>query len=382
MTARVMLACFEAPGWGGASTVAHDMVRQLQRDGAAVSLVTAIEEADEPYYRFTFGERFGNPYELNDALTCLLSEPLHGAQTELTRAIDRLAPDAIVAIGSVIPPLLARAAPNRPRVLLTAGCQQAKLLIADGEAEDLVDLEGQLRHHRGWPRRLSRDEEDAVESADLIVPHNDCVAFLLRHFYPVHDGKIYPTPIPLAPWIHDAARRHDRLARPFAERDIDVLFVASAWDRPEKNYATVAGLAAALRESAVHVVGETERDCPHAVHHGLVADRIEVFDLMGRAKTVACPSVFDAAPGILFEAAALGCNLVASPNCGNADICHEDLLAPRATVEAMLPPLRRSLARKYTDRLQLPSTRDTAARLMRIASGLARLPRGTAPDIF
>ena len=32
----------------------------------------------------------------------------------------------------------------------------------------------------------------------------------------------------------------------------------------------------------------------------------------------------DAAPGILFEGAVMGCNLVASKNCGNWEVCHPD----------------------------------------------------------
>ena len=38
---------------------------------------------------------------------------------------------------------------------------------------------------------------------------------------------------------------------------------------------------------------------------------------------MAVPSGLDAAPGLLFEAAAMGCNVVASRNCGNFEVCPE-----------------------------------------------------------
>src|SRR5206468_1730768 len=86
-----------------------------------------------------------------------------------------------------------------------------------------------------------------------------------------------------------------------------------------------------------------------AVHHGFIADRAILFELMGRARTVVSASAIDAAPGVLFEASALGCNVVASPNCGNAHLCHPDLLVERADAPSFIRAIRASLQRKYPD---------------------------------
>ena len=104
-----------------------------------------------------------------------------------------------------------------------------------------------------------------------------------------------------------------------------------------------------------------------------------MFDLMGRTKTVVSPSTFDVAPGILYEASALGCNVVASPNCGNAAICHEALIAADATVNALTSVIRRSLTARFPDRLQLDSALNTGRRLLRLLSALVRLP-SAAPE--
>ena len=64
-----------------------------------------------------------------------------------------------------------------------------------------------------------------------------------------------------------------------------------------------------------------------------------------------CPSLIDAAPGVLFEAAALGANPVASHNCGNADVCHADLLVQEYSAQEFAQCVRRALVRKYEDGL-------------------------------
>jgi glycosyltransferase involved in cell wall biosynthesis len=141
--------------------------------------------------------------------------------------------------------------------------------------------------------------------------------------------------------------------RPFEQREIDALFVASSWNRPEKNFPLVEEIAARARNCTVHIVGEVERQVPYAIHHGLVAEREELFSLMGNAKTVVCPSTFDAAPGILFEASAMGCNVVASRNCGNWRLCHKELLVEPFSAAQFLQKIRYSLSRKYEDNMRL-----------------------------
>jgi hypothetical protein len=62
-------------------------------------------------------------------------------------------------------------------------------------------------------------------------------------------------------------------------------------------------------------------------------------------------SILDAAPGILFEGAVMGCNLVASPNCGNWKICHPELLVTDYRAEVFCNRIERSVAKKYPDNL-------------------------------
>jgi len=82
-----------------------------------------------------------------------------------------------------------------------------------------------------------------------------------------------------------------------------------------------------------------------------VADREAMLSLMGNARTVVCPSRIDAAPGILFEASALGCNVVASRNCGNWELCHPELLVESYGRAEFVAKCGYAITRKLADRM-------------------------------
>jgi glycosyltransferase involved in cell wall biosynthesis len=130
-----------------------------------------------------------------------------------------------------------------------------------------------------------------------------------------------------------------------------VLFIAGSWTRPEKNYALVSKLVSSLKGLNIHIVGEAESRADHAIHHGLIVKREDLFSLLGRTKALVCPSLFDAAPGILFEGSAMDCNLVASKNCGNWKICNERLLVDPFTPEEFLKKTVLSVSEKFDDNM-------------------------------
>jgi glycosyltransferase involved in cell wall biosynthesis len=204
---------------------------------------------------------------------------------------------------------------------------------------------------KGTCEILGVREKQAVEISDLVITHSGLIKDLLHCFFPLHSGKVYSRVIWRAEWIGQDALGHAQLAEPFYERDIDLLFVASRWSRPVKNYAWVKGIVSQCRDLVVHIVGEVEQELNGVAHHNFIVGREDLYSLMGRAKTVVCPSLFDAAPGILFEASALGCNIVASKNCGNWRICNEQLLVDPFSLSGFVENARLSLARKLADNM-------------------------------
>jgi glycosyltransferase involved in cell wall biosynthesis len=205
-----------------------------------------------------------------------------------------------------------------------------------------------------------------VERADLILLHSEQTREQFHRFYPAWIPKMGTEIVWFAEWIRDDALRRAELRRPFQDRSIDALFVASDWGRPEKNGKMVEAIALRLPGIRIRVAGRVSRPFRGAGHEGLIADRDRLFALMGNARAVVCPSRFDAAPGVLFEAAAMGCNVVTSKNVGNWPLCHPDLLADPPDAATFANRVRLAIERKYADRSEVFPRPGSYAELLEI----------------
>lgn len=350
MHRKILLGCYEVPGYGGASTSAYHLFQKLQRDGHDVHYLNIIDSADDAYLRYLFGAGVGNPERLDDVHNCVLSGLLFAEHPELAEHIEKVSPDLVVAEGFISALLMKRAAPDTRLVFLTSGCNQVTIYL-DGTRKRFFRLDEFLRQMKGSFTIFDPRERQAVEAADLVILHSDLMRDVFDCFFPQYGGKVYSRVLWRAEWIREDALEHAQLPKHFHERDIDLLFIASRWSRPEKNYAWVKQIVSRCADLAVHVVGEAEHKLASATHHDLIVRREDLFDLMGRAKAVVCPSLFDAAPGILFEASAMGCNLVASKNCGNWRICNPELLVDPFTLRGFIEKARLSVARRVADNM-------------------------------
>lgn len=352
MNRRLLLGCFEVPGWGGASTAAYQLFGRLRRDGLDAAYLNLVGAEEVATYESRFGSRYGNPDDLPDVHTCLLEGAFYGPHPELSSVVEAVQPDLLVGVGFIAALLMKRAAPAHRSIFLTSGCQQLKDAIAEGAVKDFLGYSRGRWNGMRRPSIRSREEREAVHISDLVMTHSDLTRRLYHDFFPFHAGKIHPDVIWFGEWIYEEALRHAAARRPFHERDVDVLFVASSWRRPEKNYRLVGELAAQMPAAQTHVVGEVDREVPGVTHHGVIVSRDRLFALMGRTKVVVSPSVFDAAPGVLFEGSAMGCNLVASPNCGNWRLCHESLRAPACRAPEFAACITRALSGKLDDNIE------------------------------
>jgi len=349
---RVLLGCYEVPGYGGAATASYRLFERMQRDGLDVAYLSLIGEDDAAYLLYRFGESVGNPRQLANVSNCVLGETLFAPHPALAERIREHAPDVLLADDFIAALLMKRAAPERRLIFMTAGLSQVTQYLAGRCSTQPFTLPEFLRRARGGLKVFHAREREAVEVSDLIVTHADMVRDLMVDLFPLQRGKIYSKVIWRAEWIAEEALSHASLARPFAERDIDVIFVASSWLRPEKNFPLLRRIVALCPNLRVHVVGEVGGAVPGAQSHGLVTDRGRLFELLGRSKTLVNPSQFDAAPGILWEAAVMGCNTIASPNCGNWMLCHEALVAQPGNAEDFVDRIGASLKRKFADNLR------------------------------
>ena len=127
-----------------------------------------------------------------------------------------------------------------------------------------------------------------------------------------------------------------------------------------------------LRDATCTSWATSRIELPSVTHHEFLADRGALFELLGRARCVVCPSHIDAAPGVLFEASAMGCNVVASRNCGNWELCHSDLLADPVRLDRFAECSRRALRKKYVDNLEVFLARASYADFVRTLEAFGR----------
>jgi glycosyltransferase involved in cell wall biosynthesis len=342
---RILVGCFEVPGYGGASTSTYSLYRRMLRDGRNARLLNLVVENQLASLQSSYGATLGNPESLPGVETRSVSRRWTQSDEALIARIEELEPDLLLGVGYIAADVLKRSAGTRPLIFLTTGCRQAKTYVHRG-VRDALALERLLQRPGPWPME-DRDEPRAVATADFVVAHSEQTLVQLHAFYPRWAGKFHPNPVSFAEWIVDDARLFGGHVRPFAERDVDVLFVANDWGRPEKNWPLVRSLARRLGELELHVAGSGAEPLPGAHLHGLVSDREQLFALMGNARTLVSPSLGDSAPGVLFEAAAMGCNLVASKNAGNWRICHPELLVDPPSGRTYANRIKRSVVHPF-----------------------------------
>ena len=244
MARSVLLAAYEVPGYGGASTASYRLLEFLRESGLSVSFASLVDEQDAEFYPHVFGPTWGNPRGLDRVQNVVLQGRLYGPHPELAQKIEELSPDVMIGVGFIAALLLKRAAPGRRLVYLTSGCQQMKEALVRGDVRDFLAVKREI--DRGGLRRPTltcREEFEAVDAADLVVLHSEMVRTLHEYYFPLHVPRMLDPILSFARWIHHDALEHAALARPFEERDIDLLFVASSWQRPEKNFPLVEQIA-------------------------------------------------------------------------------------------------------------------------------------------
>ena len=99
MKKKILISCFEIPGWGGASTSAYELFAKLQTDGYDVSFINLISENDKFFFETLYNGSLGNPKRLKNVYNCYLSIPQYAFQKKLDELVQDISPDIILAVG-------------------------------------------------------------------------------------------------------------------------------------------------------------------------------------------------------------------------------------------------------------------------------------------
>lgn len=350
MNKKILIGCYEVPGFGGANTVGYRLFEQMQSDGYKVNYLNIINELDLEYFIYLYGDDFGNPKSLDNVHNVIVEGKLFKLHENLTEFVSDMSPDIIISIGYIAAYLLKVPYPQSSVIYLTTGCAQIKNYLEKDSKIDSIEIEKRLRNI-DLPVIYNQNELKAVDKSDLIITHSQIIFDYYSIFFPLYTTKIHPEVFSFASYIYDDASDYKYMYKAFDRRKVDVLFVSSSWNRVEKNFQMAKRIAESLPNCNVQIIGETKGNIKNAIHHGIVTDREKLFEIMADTKTIVCPSKFDAAPGVLFEGSALGCNLVTSKNCGNWDLCNPQLLVENYDVKHFVDKINLSLESEYEDNI-------------------------------
>lgn len=347
---RLLSLCLGVPEWGDANPWAYALHEILGQAGFEVLLVNLLADSDVYYFRHLLGDEYENPRRLAGVSRCPIGDPLSGGDAALGETVATFAPDVAIAWETTTARLLRRAAAQLPLVLVGTHCGRLERLVADGAVRDFLGFHSAVERGVRFPVDADDAELDAIQACDLLILPSDLARFTQGHLFSAHVGKMYGRPISAAEPISAEASRFLHLRRPFAERDIDVLFVAGRWDAPARQLPLVDRVCAALPHLRVELVGES--GSPTRARHRGARPRGALYEILGRTKVVVAAGLADPAPAGLFEASAMACNLVASPNCGPWELCPEELRVADASTSAFVAHIERALERPLADHRQ------------------------------
>jgi glycosyltransferase involved in cell wall biosynthesis len=338
----------------------------MRRDGLDARYLSLIEACDVPYLRYYFGEEFSNPERLEGVSQVVIQGPLFGSHHRIAASLVELRPDVILARGYIAALLLGRAKGEIPVVYSVAGWPESSESSRYRRRVDVARLADCPPTGPRRPLPLNERELEAFDRCDLAIACSPLAERLAERLLPPSlSARFFPDALWAAEWTVDAVRGIEALRKPHAERTIDLLFVASSWHRWEKNLPLVRRIVDQLSGLRMHVVGESPA-IAETVHHGMIGDRRQLMEMLGNAKAIVVPSLVDGAPGVLFEAAAMGANVVASKHCGNWQICNDALLVEPFSEAGFVNACRRAAAEHYPDRLDWFIETRSYAKLMDI----------------
>jgi len=319
---RMILVRDSFPYLGGSSTFLYLLFEKLHQKIPVEcwNIVTSrMSELGKTHY----GPHWGNPKGFPNVKTFIVDG--RRGLGKVREALKEKPVAAIVSKSRRTTYVLKRLIPSIPMWHLTSTCSIVKNAIANEEFTSMEDAIRQLRKNH-LLKLHSAEEHQAIRAADKILFHTESMRFWYYTFYPQYFEKMEEEIF----WDYSVLKKEFSRLRtdtPWEKRPIDLLFVASDWKRPEKNFPLLKSICRSLRTKKIMVVGFLPERLPGRVLTFDNMSQDEVIQAMVQTKVVACPSRYDEAPNVLFEAAIAGANIVCSKNCGNYQIAPDDFVA-------------------------------------------------------
>ena len=183
-------------------------------------------------------------------------------------------------------------------------------------------------------------ENYALSNADYLLPNSNITYNIINKYYGLEITSKLLEPIYLSN-IQFIQKSNFN----FSKRQFDFAFIATNWKRATKNIWTAKSIIKKLKGTKYKILivgnnhGLTESDNENLTIKNHVL-REEMILLYQKIKTVVITSFYESNPNVLMEAIYCGCNVISSPNCGNAENLRKQLFVtnfnkPEAWISAM-----------------------------------------------
>jgi hypothetical protein len=377
MKKTFLLSCHEAPYYGGAATFQYLLFELLQKSGYDAHYLTLASKTEVKKYKSNLGINWWNPAKLDNVHLYISQNFNKREHSELIEIVREVNPNLIIGKNDIAPRIFKNIMPEREVWFLSSSSKQMLKAYTGGYVKSLSDGMRQLREWNGKIPLISLKEKQAVRLSDRIICDSEATKLCFEHFYPQYIGKIFDFIFWSAPLFKNKFINEIKQRKDFFSRSIDLLFIASNWKRVEKQYEMVKEIIKQFKHLNIHILGLCKDRVNGARYHGLTGYS-EVLKLMSDSKTLVAPSLYDSSPNILFEASLLGCNVVASTNCGNWRLCNPDLLVEPYSLGNFVEKTRLSLERKFNDNMNYFLKDDSINRFVSLIGD----PFGGTPDYF
>jgi len=348
----ILIACDQIPYCGGANTRAYNLFGILSNRFDDMAFLNILDEKKVKYYEKHYSKsNLGNPDNLKDVFNVVVSPEKPEGFLNLKRFLYKLNPIAVLCVNRFSALYIKKIRPDLKVLFFPSSCR--KIIDNLNAVKSSYDAEKKLLSDNLKLDDDNYEEREAVKLSDSIIFHSESVKIFYEYFYPEYRGKMHSELVYNVPFILEKLYKKKIKGIPFHKRKIDLTFVASRWDRPEKNYEMVKKIAKSFDGLKISVVGECEEKQKNISYYGLIEDYPKVLSLMADSKVLISTSLYDASPNVLFEAAFLNCNIVASRNCGNRRLCHSDLLVSSYTLNNYISCIEKALKKPYKSNLDI-----------------------------
>jgi len=177
---RLLIACYEPPGFGGASTIAYHLHSRLLEQGHDSHLLLFLDKPHLDFYRLLLGENYANPSGLRGVRVCQ-RWPLAAVKA----CLEEISPTACVGVGWLATYYVAQAYPHRPCILYATGLDQAAFWVPG--IEDLTN-----ETYAGFRLPTYGPEPLAFDRCEYVVACSPMIRELILKLWPQWAGKLAP----------------------------------------------------------------------------------------------------------------------------------------------------------------------------------------------